>query len=162
MLKADSRSFKEINYTEFGIFSLHLTMLNNNKLLVKYSRSFAPVPQIRQTKISNIFKYLIIDLLDTQKINIDLQKQLNESESDLLELLLTKSKTIGLLDYKRMSIDPKKLINTYKTRLTILQGSFGAGNENVEIIDESKALINKLHQLNEISLNDYNILINDF
>ena len=162
MLKADIRTFKEINYTEFGIFSLHLGMLNKNKLLVKYGRSYAPVPQIKQTKISNTFKYLIIDLLDTQKINIDLQKQLNDSEADLLELLLMKSKTIGLLNYKRINIDPKKLINTIKTRLTILQGSFGAGNENVEIINESKALINKLHLLNEISLNDYNVLINDF
>lgn len=162
-MQADTRSFRERNYIQFGIFTLHETMLNNkNKLLVKYDKSFAPVPSIKQTTVSDTFKYLIIDLLDTQKINIDLQKQLSNNEMDLFENLLKKSKTIGLLNYKRIKQNNETLIKNYKIRLTILQGSFNAGNINEEIINEALELINKLYELNELSTADFNMLNNVF
>ena len=162
MLSVDNRNFKERNYIQFGIFLLHTTMLNKNKLLVKYSKSFGPVGGIKQTIISNTLKYLLLDLIDSQKINIELQEKLNLDEIQLFEKLLTKSKLIGALNYKKVQIDTDKLIFNYKKRLIILQGSFDAGNDNDEIINESKELISKLYNLNELSKDNYNMLINIF
>lgn len=160
MQSSDTQNSREKNYKTFGIFIIHFVKLNKNILIVKYAKSFAPIPSIKQTKISNTFKYLLIDILDTQKINIDLQNQLIPNELNIFENLLSKSKTIGLLNYKRNNLNQDTLIKAYKIRLTLIQGSFNAGNVNDESIEEAKDLVIKLFKLNEISIDDYNMLIN--
>jgi len=65
-----------------------------------------------------------------------------------------------LLNYKRNNLNQDTLIKAYKIRLTLIQGSFTAGNVNDKSIEEAKDLVIKLFKLNEISIDDYNMLIN--
>ena len=90
--KQNKDSYIVKRYIRFGKFDLNHYQLNeNNILLVKYPKSRGPVAKLKSTKVSNNFKSLIHDLIDTQKINKAIQKKLNTKEMDLFELLITKS-----------------------------------------------------------------------
>lgn len=149
------KSYRETNYFSFGKFILNRGRLNNeNILLVKYHKNNGPVSKIRRTKISDDFKNLINDLFDSEIINTELQKELNEKEQDLFELLL---KLAGLdiqLNYKRYV----KSIDDYKKRFNILRGAIIAGNHNPEIIQELINIIDLLsnNTLKIISIEDSN------
>ena len=67
------------NYKEFGKFAIHMKFLYENTLLIKYKKSYAPIPQIRKTKISDDFRDAMIMLIDTEKI--DYEKAINASNS---------------------------------------------------------------------------------
>jgi hypothetical protein len=151
-------NYKEVNFYAFGKFILNRKRLNDeNILLIKYPVSNAPIPKIKRTPITDEFKNLINDLLDTKKINIETQKKLTKKEADLFELLLRLSGLTDHLNYTRVSKD----INDYKKRFEVLQGSLNAGNDSDIIIDELKEIILLLSNktVGIISLEDKQMLL---
>lgn len=153
----NKQTYKQKNYYVFGKFILNRDYLNNkNKLLVKYGTgSHAPVPKIRQQSISDEFKSLINDILDTKRLNKDIQKRLQHNEQDLLELLLTLSGLKEQLKYQRLVNDIGDLIH----RFTILQGSVAAGNDSSEVIMEIKQVMTLLKLSGKLSESDFDMLL---
>lgn len=144
-------------YVPFGKYILNTKQLQNNILLIKNKKGLAPIAKLKRTEITDDFKNLITDLIDTQKINIELQKELQKEEVFLFEKLLSLCNLKEVLNYKRYS----KTVDDYIHRLTIIQGSFNAGNTSdilkQEAIDIIKVLSNPI--INIISLNDAEMLI---
>lgn len=152
-------SYKEINYYTFGKFILNRKILNDeNILLIKYPKSHGNVPKLRRTIISDTFKNLINDLLDTQQLNIQIQKNLTDKEQDLLDLLLSLSLLKKQLNFSKQYKD----INDYVIRFKILQGSISAGNDSDDIKNELIDIINILSNpiINKISI-DNAIMLKD-
>lgn len=143
-------SYLKKNYIPFGRLILNKKFLNENKLLVKHPNTHAPVPKIRQTKISDNLKAYLLELIDTGKINFELQKELQNDEQKILETLFYVSKIgdhIGGFRYV------SKELNDYIHRFNILKGSLLAGNSNDEIKNE---MVNIIHLLNNPVINKIN------
>jgi len=150
-------SYKETYFIPFGKFVLNIDRLNReNILLIKYPKNNGPT-LIKRTSITDDFKNLINDLLDTNIINTDLQKELNEKEQDLFHSLLKKAGLDLQLNYKRIS----KTVEDYKNRFEILRGALIAGNNSDDIINELKDIILLLSNksVNVISETDAKMLI---
>lgn len=155
--KQTLEEMKEKNYVDFGIFILNINQLKKNVLLIKYKRTIAPVNKLRRTPITDDFKNLLTDLIDTQEINIELQKELNDEEQELFEKLLTISKIAKPLNYKRYT----KSIEDYLHRLMIIQGSMNSGNTSDILKQEAIDIINILSNpiIKKISIEDAKMLI---
>lgn len=159
-LKSKAKTIEDLIeklYVPFGKYILNTKQLKNNILLIKNKKGLAPIAKLKRTEITDDFKNLITDLIDTQKINIELQKELNNDEIILFEKLLSLCHLKSVLNYKRYS----KTVDDYIHRLTIIQGSFNAGNtSNIlkqEAIDIIKVLSNPI--INKLSLVDAEMLI---
>lgn len=155
-LNTEKLTLIERRYSSFGKYIINHYQLNNNKLIIK-CKTLSPVPQLKQTVISDDLKRLLIDLLDTSELNIDLQKKIEIKEVELLELLLKLSGLQSKLQYKRY----KRSIDDYVNRFEVLRGGLLAGNESpelkAELIDIIKLLNNK--NINKISDEDAKDLI---
>lgn len=133
--------FELDNYHVFGKFILNRHRLNNkNILLIKYPKSMGPVQKLPGQEISDTFKNLINDILDTQRINIDLQRELTEEEDSLLELLLRLAGLKQKLQYQTVPVS----VETYVKRFNILKGSMASGNDSWEVKRELRDIINLL------------------
>lgn len=145
------------NYVDFGIHILNINQLKKNVLLIKHKRTIGPVNKLRRTPISDDFKNLITHLIDTQEINIELQKELNDEEQNLFEKLLDISKIKKPLNYKRYT----KTIEDYLHRLKIIQGSMNSGNTSDILKQEAIDIINVLSNpiIKKISIEDAKMLI---
>lgn len=156
--KSSFESIMEKYYVSFGKYIINTKQLKNNVLLIKSIKSLGAVNRLRRTIISDDFKNLIIDLLDTGKINIQLQKQLKTKEIELLELLINISGLTDVLHYSRRERDS----NDYIERLILIQGTLEAGNDSEDVkkeaIDIIKVLSNPI--INKISSSDAEMLIN--
>jgi hypothetical protein len=155
--KQTIEEMKQKNYVDFGIFILNINQLKKNVLLIKYKRTIAPVNKLRRTAITDDFKNLLTDLIDTQEINIELQKELNDEEQELFEKLLTISKIAKPLKYKRYT----KSIEDYLHRIMIIQGSMNSGNTSDILKQEAIDIINILSNpiIKKISIEDAKMLI---
>ena len=155
-LKTEKLTLIERRYSSFGKYIINHYQLNNNKIIIK-CKTLSPVPQLKQTVVSDDLKRLLIDLLDTSELNIDLQKKIEIKEVELLELLLKLSGLQSKLQYKRY----KCSIDDYVNRFEVLRGGLLAGNESpelkTELIDIIKLLNNK--NINKISDEDAKDLI---
>lgn len=147
---------KKEYYKEFGKFIINLNLLQDNILLVKYA-SYAPVPSLRRTPISNGLKYFISHLLDTGEINYQIGRELSEIEKNLLINLMSKSglKTHLKFDKAKLQEDIDDLIKTF----SLLQGEVMAGNNNLK--SEIKAVVNKLVAYGKISQVDGNEILSE-
>jgi hypothetical protein len=156
--KIKENTFINKYYYSFGKYLLNRKKLNENFLLIKQIKSLGPVNKLKRTVISDDFKSLINDLLDTTKINIQTQKKLKPNETILLELLLNISGLTDVLNYSRKEKDA----NDYLDRLILIQGTFEAGNDNDDIKKEAIEIIKLLSNpnINKININDADILIN--
>ena len=125
-------SFIIERYVEFGKFIINHYQLDKNILLVKYPK-LGPVPKLRRTKISDEFKMLLQNLIDTQLIDIDLQKQLKNDEILIFENLINLSGLIKYLNYKRFD---NLNIQDYVHRYKLLSSGMNAGNQSIEIKQE--------------------------
>jgi len=156
ILNGEKTSFIERRYIRFGKFVLNHYKLNENILLIKYFKSHAPVPKLKSTKISNDFKILLRDLLDTERINIVVQKKLSKIESNTFELLIKLAGIAEQLNYERQ--EPS--IEDYTHRFQILQGEIGAGNDSTILKNEIIEIIGILNKASKINDNDAKELIN--
>ena len=148
------------NYQTFGKFMINMNLLNDGILLIKYTKSYAPFPAIRRTKISKEFKVFLMDLLKNNKIDYDLLKACTQKDKALFDLLITKANIHRQLDYSIDNVTNNKENETeLKLKFEILKGEMIAGNNSEEIIHELKYVINELVQLKVISLKDSEELI---
>lgn len=159
-LKSKAKTIEELIeklYVPFGKYILNTKQLKNNVLLIKNRKGLAPIAKLKRTEITDDLKNLLIDLIDTQTINIELQKELNNDEIVLFEKLLSLCKLKEVLNYKKYS----KTIDDYLHRLTIIQGSINAGNNSNILKQEAKDIIKFLSSpfVNKISINDAEMLI---
>jgi len=150
-IKETKDSYIIKRYIRFGKFDLNHYKLNQNVLLLKYPVSRGPVNNIKATKITNTLKALIIDILDTQKINEVLQKKLEPDEMDLFELVMMKSGLDTQLNYKRQKMTEDDYVN----RFDLLRGLLLAGNNSKIMKDQ---LIEVIKILNST---EYNKKISD-
>jgi hypothetical protein len=146
-----------LNYTEFGKLMINLKLLNNNILLLKYKNSYGPVPGLLRTPISNEVKDLLYYIIDTQNVNYEYIRELEDGDRELIINILKKSglDIIFRLDLNKTTENEKELID----RLSILQGEVEAGNNNIEILNESKEVLRKLRKIKRITEKQYNELI---
>lgn len=147
----------KLNYDEFGKFMINLKLLNNNILLLKYKNSYAPVPGLLRTTISNDVKDLLYYIIDTHNIDYENIRELESNDRELVINILRKSglDILFRLDLKKTVEDEKELID----RLTILQGEVEAGNNNPAILNEAKEVLLKLKKIKRITETQYNELI---
>jgi hypothetical protein len=151
-IKGTKNSYIVTRYIRFGKFNLNHFQLNNNILLVKHPASHGPVAKIRRTQVSNNFKSLLHDLLDTQKINTALQKRLSTTEMDLFELLINLSGLAEQLDYSRQTMSVDDHVDNFE----VLRGELVAGNTSKILKEELIGVIQILNAepINKISDKD--------
>lgn len=135
-------------YKEFGKFMMNMELLEQNILLVKY-KSYAPVPTLRRTQISDELKNLIHYLFDTGEIDYQSGQKLMESEKIVLDKLITKSGLNLQLKYKSSKLDDD--IDAIIEEFEILKGEIIAGNDNPKIKADIKDILNKLVRLKKIT-----------
>ena len=152
-LKSDS------NYKEFGKFAINVKFLYQNALLVKYKKSYAPVPQIRRIHISDDFVNVMTYLLETNQIDYEQLRELSKSENDLFRLLIMKSGLFDTLKYNYNQTREK--ISDIVEQYEILKGEIEADNDNPILIKKAKVILKKLKHYGKITEQEYNEIIND-
>jgi len=139
-MKGIEKQTKTGRYVEFGKFILNYYQLeNNNILLIKYPKTLGPVPKLRSTIISDNFKFFLQDLINSQKINIDLQKEISTEEIKILEKLINLSGLSQYLKYKKIGFD-RNIQDTIQ-RFEVLKGGLLAGNQSIELKEELSKIL---------------------
>jgi hypothetical protein len=150
---------KQVNYMQLGKFMINIKQLDNNDLLIKYL-SYAPVYKLKRQKVSDDFKELLLNLFATNEINYELGKKMSITEKELLNDLIVRA---GLkIDLK---FDKKKLqekISDIVEEFKILQGEILAGNNNSELIDNIKVVIEKLVYHQKLSKEEAMEILEEF
>jgi hypothetical protein len=142
----------------FGKFIINHNELDNQKFKIRYL-SGSQVPKLSNTTVSNEFSSLLSHLLDTKQINYELIKQLTDKEKTLFNNLMDLSGLKKQLNYKIQKTEPS--LTDYKKRYNILHGEIEAGNNNKEVIEELKTVINKLVEKKGLSVSDANEMIKE-
>ena len=141
-------------YIQLGVYGIHKEKLRyKSQLQLKYWKSRGPITgkYTKPIDISFDLQQFFIYLIENNII--DELSKLSFSDSILMEDVLRKAKVIETLGYKR----PKSviLIEQIRHRLFILQGSIGAGNESADFYKEALDLLEKLHNMDDLSNYDY-------
>jgi hypothetical protein len=147
------------NYIEFGKFAINKKLLYENILLVKYKKSYAPVPQIRRTKISDDFIDALIFIFDTNKIDYEKLRELTTVENDLFKILIMKSGLYDTLKYNYNQTREK--INDIIEEYEILKGEIEAENDNPELLTKAKVISKKLKNYGKITENEYKDIVDN-
>jgi rRNA-processing protein FCF1 len=155
----DGIAIKNQTYKEFGKFMINFVLLDDNILLIKYKKSYAPVPSLRRTIISDELKDMIIYLFDTGEIDYQSGQKLSKSEKDIFDLLIIKAGLKTQLKYNKEKM--KDTAEDIIEEFNILKGQIIAGNDNPEIKDKIKDVLSKLVNLNKINVETADDIIND-
>ena len=149
---------KHKNYMQLGKFMINMTMLHNNELLVKYL-SYAPVYKIKRRKVSDNFRDIILNLFDTNEMNYQLGKKLSIDEKNLLDDLINRCglKIDLKFDKNKLQDNISDIMEDYK----VLRGEIIAGNNNPELIQNIKLVIEKLVYHNKLSEQQANEIIDE-
>ena len=138
------------NYVEFGKFLLNLSRLKSNILRVVYDKTFVNVISMKSTNVSNDFKDLMLELIDTKKVNNFIYKGLSNSEKSLFNKLIKLSGVKSLLNINVDDEYQNKL-----NRFIIIQGEINAGNDNKELINEGKQILKYFFDFGYINEKNY-------
>lgn len=139
-----------LNYVEFGKLMINMKLLNSNILLLKYKKSYGPVPELRRQTISDDLKNLLYYIIDTKNLNYESIRELEPNDNTLIMKILSRS---GLdvtfrLDKKKATEDIDDVVERFK----IIQGEINAGNDNEKgLLDEAISLLTKLKKHNKIT-----------
>ena len=146
-----------VQYKNFGKFVINYDKLIFNQiLLMRYKSSHGPIDGYKnKMKISILLADVLAGITDNI-VHYDLIEKLKYNELLIMEEIIRRSNMISELDYKRPKHDI--LINQIKQRLTVLQGSFSAGNENILINKECLDMISILYDYGELTEKNYYIL----
>jgi gas vesicle protein len=155
----DGIAIKNQTYKEFGKFMINFMLLDDNILLIKYKKSYAPVPSLRRTIISDELKDMIIYLFDTGEIDYQSGQKLSKSEKDIFDLLIIKSGLKTQLKYNKEKM--KDTAEDIIEQFNILKGQIIAGNDNPEIKNKIKDLLSKMVNMNKINVETADDIIND-
>jgi hypothetical protein len=130
---------KPREYHDLGKFLIDGTELEKQVLSIKY-QSGAPVPDFtRKTAMSDNLHELVKELIETQKLNKSLMKELDSGERRAFESLLIRSGVgvgLGIKEVTPTHEDKAKM-----ERFKLLQGSFNAGNNSKDLIQELRSLV---------------------
>lgn len=142
------------NYKEFGKFAINLKYLYENVLLVKYKKSYAPVPTIKRTNVSEDFVDVLLYLFDTEKIDYEKLKEMTYTETELFKKLIMKSGLYDTLkyDHNLTRENIKDVIEQYQ----IIKGHIEADNDNPELPIKAKKVLKKLKNYGKITEAEYN------
>jgi hypothetical protein len=159
-MKYSETALKATNkYIEFGKFAINKKLLYENILLVKYKKSYAPVPQLRRTKISDDFIDALIFIFDTNKIDYEKLRELTTVENDLFKILIMKSGLYDTLKYNYNQTREK--INDIIEEYEILKGEIEAENDNPELLTKAKVISKKLKNYGKITENEYKDIVDN-
>ena len=128
------RRKKSLVYTEFGRHKMHVPHLKKNELVIRFP-SGAMHPRIPRIKISDSVRDLLLNAVQTGKINPRMAHALNEKEKRLIHRICSISHVDSPLVFAEDEDELK--------RFDILRGELQAGNNNPEIIKEIKRLLLK-------------------
>ena len=147
------------NYKEFGKFMINMKLLYEHILLCKYKKSYAPVPQIRRTKISDDFLDELLYIFDTGQIDYEKLRELSNEENNIFKILVMKS---GLFDKLKYNYNQtREKIDDILEEYDILKGEIAAENDNPEILKKCKSVVKKLFNYGKISQIEYNDILNE-
>jgi hypothetical protein len=156
---ADSKlKLEQDKYREFGKFIMNMALLDQNILLVKY-KSYAPIPTLKRTTITDELKNLIYYLFDTGEIDYQSGQKLKENEKIILNNLIMKSGLNLQLKYKSNKLDDD--IDAIIEEFEILKGEIIAGNDNPKIKQDIKDILNKLVRLKKITKDTADDILQD-
>ena len=165
-----SRKGKE--FIDFGNLILDINRLTDqNKLRVLYPNHIN-LKEIKTTAISQNFENIIVQLLETNKLNRSLFDTLDKGEQDLLLLLLQKAglhSFIKDIDTKRDKEITKHLSNSREKeysvskipkstidRWDVVKGMIMAGNDNRNLVKEAINIVNTFKSTGHFSESDCN------
>ena len=167
-----SRKGKE--FIDFGNLILDINRLTDqNKLRVLYPNHIN-LKEIKTTAISQNFENIIVQLLETNKLNRSLFDTLDKGEQDLLLLLLNKAglhkflkdvkskrdKEIeSLSSEKEDEYHMNKLPKSTIDRWDVIKGMIMAGNDNRHLVKEGINIVNTFKVTGHCSESDCNMQI---
>ena len=146
--------YKALYYKQFGRFIINTKYLDENKILIKYPISHAPVNKFPQQKCSfQLCDFIRQMLKNNGEMCKALYEKIPNEEIKYLEDLLKISKLDLQLDYENKMYDNT---NDYKERFNLLMKNINNGNISVELINELEELIEVLNtkKVNKISNED--------
>lgn len=146
------RQYKQLYYKQFGRFIINMKYLDENKILIKYPISHAPVNGFKQEPKSFQLCDFIRHMIKNGEMCKSLYEKIPLEEIKYLEDLLKISRLDLQLDYEKMYDN----INDYKERFNLLMKNINNGNNSIEIINELEELIEILNtkKVNKITNED--------
>jgi len=140
---------KEPLYSNFGKFLIHNRSLKeDSKLNIKFP-SMASHPKFKKEKISETFRNLLLNLLETNQLSNELYNQLNSEEKETFDRLAYFSgikEKIGSGIYSREKEEHKEF--------ELLKYQILSGNNSRKGLEKFKKLINKFVKENKINKDD--------
>jgi hypothetical protein len=149
-----------LRYREFGKFAINMKLLYDNILLCKYKNSYAPVPKLKRTPVSQDFVDELLYVFDTNKIDYEKLRELSNKENELFKTLIMKAGVFDILHYDESKTREK--IDDILEQYDILKGEIEADNNNPEIITKIKSILKKLCNYGKLSTSNYLELMKDF
>lgn len=129
-------------YYSFGVFAVHKKSLGDNILNLKY-KSFSQVHKYPKRQISDDLKDILVDAIETKKINNKLFNALTDSDKSFLTELVNEAKLKETFPNIFKSGNGIAVNENPLDRFEILKGELIAGNSSNEIKKELRALINQ-------------------
>lgn len=138
-------------YRQFGKYVLHIPhLVNNNTANFKYP-SLGSIPSIKPLTVSDDYKDLILDVLQTGKLNKKELERLPQSEIKHFERVAVGAGLVEQLGLKLGSTEEDKADSK---RFELLRGEYLAGNNNQDLIKELRMLITKFINTGRIHKNE--------
>ena len=146
--------YKALYYKPFGRFMINTKYLDENKILIKYPISHAPVKDFKQKQCSfQLCDFIRHMLKHNGEMCKSLYEKIPQQEIKYLEDLLKISKLDLQLDYENKMYSN---MNDYKERFNLLMKNINNGNISIELINELEEIIEVLNtkKISKISNED--------
>ena len=127
-------------YRQFGKYVIHIPHLLNNKTANFKYPSLGSIPTIKPLTISDDYKDLLLDVLQTGKLNKKELERLPQNEIKHFERVAVGA---GLVEQLGMKIGNTEEDKADAKRFELLRGEYLAGNNNDKMIKELRQLITK-------------------
>ena len=138
-------------YRQFGKYVLHIPhLVNNNTANFKYP-SLGSIPSIKPLTVSDDYKDLILDVLQTGKLNKKELERLPQSEIKHFERVAVGA---GLVEQLGLKLGNTEEDKADSKRFELLRGEYLAGNNNQDLIKELRMLITKFINTGRIHKNE--------
>jgi hypothetical protein len=138
-------------YRQFGKYVLHIPhLVNNNTANFKYP-SLGSIPSIKPLSVSDDYKDLILDVLQTGKLNKKEFERLPQSEIKHFERVALGA---GLVEQLGLKLGNTEEDKADSKRFELLRGEYLAGNNNQALIKELRLLITKFINNGRIHKNE--------